>query len=114
MISNVNNVDFDKMDNTAKRTVVELYMSNQTHESIYRDPEFFNPAQKFLLENQKLYYLLYRFDAKQYHLFVYILLTSHFGLDREEVEEAIVNGSISDLVFDTVCETDYAKTILGV
>lgn len=106
-------VDAEYVDDSAKIHLLNDYIRNKTNRDIYSSPENCEPMIAFFHDNKNMYHTLYRRIDKAFHTALYILLFAHFSIDKEKIEEALLDGDILKFAYEAIEDTDHVKELIA-
>jgi len=103
----------NNIDPGVKKHLLQVYVFNQTHDSIYKDPENLIAMNLFFEEHKVVYNTMYRRADMSFHMTLYVLLSIHFGIDKDDVERAILDGDMLEFAYNAIKDTDYIKEMMN-
>lgn len=106
-------VDVDNIDDSAKIHILNDYIRNKTNRDMYSSPENCDPMNAFFDQHKNMYHTLYRRSDKMFHMVLYILLSAHLSIDKEKIEEAMLNGEILKFAYEEIEDTDHVKELMA-
>jgi hypothetical protein len=106
-------IDAEYVDDSAKIYLLNDYIRNKTNRDMYGSPENSEPMNAFFDQHKNMYHTLYRRSDKIFHMTLYILLSIHFSIDKEKIEEALLNGDILKFAYEAIEDTDHVKELMS-
>lgn len=106
-------IDAEYVDDSAKIYLLNDYIRNKTNRDMYGSPENCESMNAFFDANKNMYHTLYRHSDKMFHMTLYILLSVHFCIDKEKIEEALLNGEILDFAYEAIEDSDHVKELMA-
>ncbi len=103
----------DNIDDSAKKHLLHDFIVHKTQHLMYKDPEHFAAMDPFFEANNNMYNTLYKRTELPFHMTLYVLLSVHLGIDKEKIEEAILDGDILDFAFDAIKDSDHVKNLIA-
>ena len=106
-------IDADNIDDSAKKHILHDFIVAQTQHSIYKDPENFAAMDPFFEANKNMYNKLYPRSEQPFHMTLYVMLSIHLGIDKEKIEQAILDGDILDFAYECIEDTEHVKGLIA-